>query len=247
MKTIFTISVWVVLPSFFFGSHAQSSFTLSLPLIYSKLEMPNNWSPSTAINRQNQFNGSTVGTGITLVYSFRPTFIIKDKHISMNVGVGYFKQGFDIQRPFDYVSPAKPIFYTDYYSDHCLSWSLGVSYKYSLGANYFLTGNITYGLLSSFRQDYTPTYSVVGTGYFTQTNYNRIDFGNMLMLAIGINRNISDCLSLGFNVIAPVYSRWRNDKIFKDDPSTSYGPKFSLGSSLSIAYLLKQKTSYSKN
>jgi len=218
----------------------QSGFTLSIPVIYSKIEVANNWSPPTAVNRQNQFDGTTLGYGVNLNYSFRPTFLIKNQHILLNIGVGYFNQRFDLERPFDYDSSVKPIFYTDYYSYYCLQGLVGISYNYSFSADYLLVCNLSYNWLNSFRQEYTPTYSV-GTDHFTQINNNQMDFGNTLMLAIGLNRNLGNRFSLGLNVLVPVYIRWRNDKIFGDDPSTFYSPKFSLGSSISITYRLKSK------
>jgi len=228
-----------------YTGYCQSSITLSTPVIYSRVEVANNWSPSTAINRKNQFDGTALGYGVNLNYSFRPTFIIKDKHILVNVGVGYFQQRFDIKRPFDYNSFINIIYYTDYYVYHCLNLSVGLSYNFPLGKNYFLTCNVSYFQQNSFRQDYTPTYSSYNRGFdgFTQTNKNQIDFGKMLNLSIGINKDLGNRFSIGLSALIPVYIRWRNDTIFKDDPSTYYSPKFSLGSSISIAYHFKTKHS----
>ena len=220
-------------------TYSQSRFTLSMPLIYSKVEVANNWSPPTAVNRKNQFDGTALGYGVNLNYSFRPTFIIKNQWIFLNVGMGYFKQGFDLERPFDYVSPLQPIFYTDYYSYHCLQWSVGVSYKYSFNPNYFLTGSLSYSWLHSFQQEYTLLYTYLGSNR-TQVNHNQIDFGNSLNLSVGFNKSIGSMFSVGLNILAPLYTRWRNDKIFKDDPSEFSNPRSSLGSSISICYRLNR-------
>ena len=224
-------------------AYGQSGFTLSIPVIYSKIEVANNWSPPTAVNRQNQFDGTSLGYGVNVNYSFRPTFIIKSKYILLNIGVGYFQQRFDIRRPFNYNSFIYIIYYTDYYVYHSLNLSVGLTYHFPLGKNYFLTGNLFYYRLNSFRQDYTPTYSSYNRGFegFTQIAHNQIDFGDMLNLAIGINKNLGNKFSLGLSALVPVYIRWRNDKIFGDDPFTFYRPKFSLGSSISITYRLKSK------
>ena len=227
-------------------SYSQGSFSLSMPVIYNTVEVTNNWSPPTAINRKNQFNGTSLGYGVNLNYSFRPTFIVKNHQLFLNIGVGYFMQRFDLQRPFDYVSPLQPIFYTDHYSYHCLQVLLGISYKYSINSDYFLIGNFSYSGLNSFRQQYTPT-SNAGYGRLTQINHNQIDFGNMLMLAMGLNRNLGDRFSLGLSVLIPLYIRWRNDKIFKDDPTKYFHPKSmggnisSIGGNISIGYYLKSK------
>jgi hypothetical protein len=219
----------------------QNSFTLTIPVIYSNVEVANNWSPPTAVNRQNQFDGKSIGCGVNLNYSFRAPFIVKNKSILFNIGLGYFKQKFDLQRPFDYVSPQEPIYYTDHYSYNCWQGSVGVTYSYPVNNKYSLSGNLSYCWLTSFRQEYAPT-----RGYSTQTNNGQIDFGKMLNLSIGINRNLGDRFSIGLNMLIPVYVRWRNDKIFGDDPSAFYSPKFSVGYSISIAYRLKSELSNSK-
>jgi len=218
--------------------YGQGSLTLSVPAIYNKVNVTNNWSPPTAINRKNQFDGTSVGFGVNLNYSFRPSFFTRNKHILLNIGAGYFQEQFDIQRPFDYNSPIYLIFYTERYSYHCWQLSGGITYNYQINKNYFLSGNLSYSWLRSFRQYYTPTYNA-GFGDFTQTNNYQIDFGNMLNFSVGISKNLGKRISLGLSVLVPVYIRWRNDKIFGDDPSTFYGPNFSLGSNISITYRLK--------
>jgi hypothetical protein len=231
------------------NSYGQNSLTINTPIIFSSIEVPNNWSPPTTINRENQFDGKAVGYGINLNYSFHPTFITKNKHISINVGLGYFQQRFDIKRPFDYNSFVYIIYYTDFYIYHCLNLSVGLTYYLPLSKNYFLTGSLYYNKLNSFRQDYTPTYSSNNRGFdgFTQTNNNQIDFSDMLNLAIGINKKFGNRFSVGLSVLAPVFVRWRNDKIFKDDPATYYSPKFSLGFSGSAMYFFHQKRYSSKS
>src|SRR5258706_858677 len=232
---IFNLLLIVIIPMF-----GQGSLTLSIPVIYHTVNVTNNWSPPTAGNRNDKFYGSSVGYGAGLNYSFRPSFFIKNSHILLNMGVGYFQEQFGIKRPFDYNSPIYLIFYTNSYSYQCWQLSGGVTYNYPFSKKYFLSGNLTYSWLNSFRQYYTPTYNA-GFGDFTQMNNKPIDVGNMLTLSIGMNRNLSNRFSLGLSVLIPVYIRWRNDKIFGDDPSTFYSPKFSLGSNISIAYRLKTK------
>jgi len=45
--------------------------------------------------------------------------------------------------------------------------------------------------------------------------------------SFGFNRNLGDRFSVGLNILPPVFVQWRNDKIFKDDPSAFYGSTFS--------------------
>lgn len=219
-----------------FSSYAQSSLSISVPIIWSNVKVKDNWTPTTAPNYEEYRKGSAFGYGANLNYSFQPKFIIKDKRFSVNFGGGYFKQRFDIRRPFDYDSPLEPIFRTDYYSYHCWQASVGLSFTHTLNKKYFLLTNLSYSILQSFKQEYTPIY-----GFPTQENHHQINFGKALPLSVGLNKYFGNQFSLGLYVVVPVYTRWRNDKIFNDDPSTFSQPDFSLGTSVSIAYHFKAK------
>lgn len=219
------------------AAHAQGSLTLSTLGIHSRTEAENNWSPPTAVGGRKRAEGTATGCGAGLSYSFRPAFLIKNPRISLNAGAGYFTQRFDMRRPFDYDSPLEPGFYTDHYTYHCWQWSAGVAYRQPLGENYFLSGNLSHTWLRSFRQEYVPT-----NGHARQTNRRPIDFGNMLMLAIGINRNLGPRFAFGLNAVVPLYTRWRNDRIFKDDPAKFSHPGLSLGLSAGVTYRLKKNT-----
>lgn len=235
-----SISSLIVAFAAFHCSFGQNELTLSTSIIYSSIEVPNNWSPPTAVNRQNKFKGNGLGWGTHVTYSFHPNFLIKNKNIRMNLGFGYFKQLFNIERPFDYDSPMQPIFYTDNYSYHCFQSIVGFAYTRSIGSKFSINGNLSYRWLRSFRQDYTPTASY-GHGDLTQVNRNQIDFGDLLILEIGVNRNLGNRYSVALNLLTPLYARWRNDKIFKDDTSTYSHPRFSLGSSISVIYNLRRR------
>ena len=223
-----------------FTAYGQSILSVSVTTIWSDVEVKNNWSPPTAFDRKDYFDGTSLGTAINLNYSFHPTLLIKNRNILMNIGVGYFNQRFNVKRPFDYNSPLRPVFYTDNYIYSGLQWILGLSYCYPIKEKYFLKSNLSYTWMRSFRQDYTPT-SNYGYGQLTQVNRNQIDFGNILLPAIGLNRNLGDKFAIGLSVLAPVYIRWRNDKIFKDDSSSFSHPKFSFGFSISSTYFIKRK------
>jgi hypothetical protein len=74
----------------------------------------------------------------------------------------------------------------------------------------------------------------------SQINKNNIDFSQTVILDFSLHRKIGKEISLAVNLLLP-YTRWRNDQIFRDDPSTFYRPDFSLGTSLSIAYHFKER------
>ncbi|AHM60783.1 hypothetical protein D770_12645 [Flammeovirgaceae bacterium 311] len=237
MRYLFAFILLILSYSAVYG---QKNISISTPVIWSTFQVPNNWSPPTAVHRQNEFNGTAAGHGVNITYSFKAPILIKSEHLQFVIGGGYFKQRFDIIRPFDYVSILLPIFYTHHYSYYSLQGILGVTYNHSIGKNWFLSGNLSYNWLYTFRQEYTPS-SNHGYGKLTQVNKDFKDFGNMLNFSAGINRKFGTRLSLGVHILAPLHTRWRNDRIFKDNPNTTYSPKSSLGSQLSVTYHLKQK------
>lgn len=236
---MFRIINTILLITSCFNSYGQSSLNFSTPLIFSSVKMTNNWSPPTAINRKDYFNGTAIAYGTNFTYSFRPKNIIKNKNIHLIAGLGYLKQRFDIERPFNYDSPLEPIFYTNHYSYHCYQAIIGIGYKYPFKDKLTLTGDLTYSWLKSFRQDYTPK-SNHGYGKLTQTNNKNINYGHLMNLEFGAQRQLTNKFSAGLIILAPIYTRWRNDTIFSDNPNEFSNPKFSAGLSLSISYKIAQ-------
>ena len=153
--------------------------------------------------------------------------------------MGYLKQRFNIERPFNYDSPLQPIFYTDHYSYHCFQDIIGLGYKYPLKDKFSLAANASYSWLKTFRQNYTPR-SNHGYGKLTQTNNLQLDFGHVIMFELGAQRQSGNKFSVGLNILAPIYMRWRNDIIFNDNPSEFSNPKLSLGFSLITKYRIEQ-------
>ncbi|HYF68097.1 MAG TPA: hypothetical protein VD884_08175 [Ohtaekwangia sp.] len=223
-------------------SWGQSSLSLSAAMIRGNVKVKENWIPATGPGRKAYRTGSSTSSDIYIHYSFRPRAIIKNKNIWVDIGSGYFFQRFDVKRPFNYRSTAEIIFNTDHYSYLCYHGNVGLTYSNTFNSKkYFMTYNVTYRILKSFQQNYTPRYSTGTEGFITQRERLQINFGNMISLSIGLNRRLGNRFSIGANVIAPVYTRWRNDEIFNDDPATFFKPKFSLGASLSVSYNFKSK------
>lgn len=241
-KNTLIIAAQMLCLLFSVASWGQSSLSLSAPVIWSDVKVKDNWTPPTAVGYKKFLDGTAFGYGIDLNYSFHPGFIIKNRHFSLNIGLGYFNQTFNIKRPFNYKTQLYPAYYSNNYAYHSWQWIGGVTYTYPLN-KYALTANVSYRGLRSFRQEYTPTYGPSSYGFFTQTNRQQIDFGKMLSFDVGLNRRLGDRFSIGVNIIAPVYTRWRNDAIFNDDPATFSKPEFSLGTSCHISYSFKSKQS----
>jgi hypothetical protein len=239
-STVLSIAILAVCTLVSFISNGQSSLSVSFPMIWSDVKVKDNWTPSTAPNYKEYREGSAFGYGISLNYSFQPKFLIKDKHFSVNVGAGYFNQRFDVVRPFNYDTPLLLIVRTDNYSYKCWYGAIGLTYNYNLSKKYILTGGTTFNLLQSYRQVYVPNTS--NTDMFPpQVNDNHIDYGKIFYCNVGLSRTIGERIIVGLSLVVPIYTRWRNDRIFDDDPLTFSRPDFSLGSEISAAYHFKKQ------
>jgi hypothetical protein len=183
-----------------------------------RVDVPNNWSPPTAVNRTDRFNGDSKGFGALLGYSFTVKPLNKRASISFETSIGYFAQRFNLTRPFDYKSPLDVIFYTDYYTYHCFDTNLGIGYTWRISDFYSLMTTAHYHFLYSFLQVYEPAYNT-GTNNHKQTNHRLYRSGDMALLSASLERQIAKRFSIGFSLLVPLQVRWRNDRIFRDDPT----------------------------
>src|SRR5687767_953647 len=97
MNLCFFIAALMV-PTFLYS---QVHITLSTPIIFSNVTVHDNWSPPTSVNRK-KLDGSGFGTGANIVVSWPSGFLIKNPAFRLFAGAGYFKQRFDVNRPFNY-------------------------------------------------------------------------------------------------------------------------------------------------
>ena len=232
MKRLFLIIQ--ILLCIMISVHGQENVSLSYTVIWSGVKVPNNWNPPTAVHRRDTFSGTATGYGPSLTYSFQPFFITNRKELSLALGIGYFEQRFNINRPFDYPSELYAIFVTDHYSYSCLQYLVGMSYNYHLPSNYSISAGLTYIHLTSFRQKYSPPYT-----YPAEIRHNRINFGKMLNLPIAVQKRLAKKMLVEISILVPLYTGWRNDQIFKDDPTMVFHPRFSAGSAIKLIYDLE--------
>ena len=220
------------------SSYGQSHISVSAQNIWGSTKVKDNWTPSTA-PAYKELSGSYLGKGVNIAYVFHPKLLIRDTNFSVNIGMGFFNQRFDMRRPFNYNTTLLIVIHSHDYIYKSWQGLLGLSYKYRL-KKYFVSGSALYNIFQSYEQEYIPDAS--NTSVFPKEVHNtNIDFGKMLTLNVGLNRYLGDKFSLGLSIITPVYTRWRNDEIFDDNPETFFRPESSLGFSINAAYHLKKK------
>jgi hypothetical protein len=208
-------------------SFGQASLSINFPFIWNKVNVENNFGPQRSIK------GSSIGYGININYS--PNFL-RNQRFSILIGGGYFIQKFNLYRPFRFDSPVQPIYYTKSYSYSNINGIIGAHFTIFKLNNNTISGSIVHNWLYTFRQSYTPAVRHSSSDPYKQIENDKYNFGNILNLSIGIEKQISTKYSYSFDILAPIYTRWRMDKIFDDDPTEYLNPKFSLGANISVKY-----------
>jgi hypothetical protein len=188
-------------------------------------------------NRQEP-KGKAISYGANINYShffYKNLFIIG--------GGGYYKQRFNIQRPFQYRTPdgSEPLISTKKYSYQNIHLLIGVGYQKMFNEKWSLSGQLSYNMYRTYKQKYEQEYSP-GKNEVYKSHFV---IGNMINLDLRCERNLTNRVSIGAAIVFPVYTHWNDDKIFNkydyaDDTQIIAHPKFSLGANLSVYYQLKK-------
>ncbi|MDH7460300.1 hypothetical protein QEG73_03385 [Chitinophagaceae bacterium 26-R-25] len=179
--------------------------------------------------------GTAVSYGVNINYT--QPFL---KNFYARASIGYFRQAFNLLRPFQYHTPdgTKPLYHTKkYFYDNLIS-GIAIGYKRTLDKQYSINADVCYNHLSSFRQKYIATENQA-----YQVNKESFSPGHFISLNIGSERVLNEKFSIGFNVCVPVYTKWNNDEMFykfeySDKSQQIAKTKFSLGMGLSCFFHL---------
>jgi hypothetical protein len=212
--------------------HAQNTY----PKNEVSLSWPFIWNHSEATYYQLGSPKTPDGKAISYGVDFSYGRII-ERHWMIKLGAGYFKQRFNIERPFDFDNPTNLAYHTQSYQYDNLDLSGGIYYKRKINTKSALVGGIRYSFLYSFRQKY-----IVDKELKTwQVNHQSFSLSDQCSLSIGYEKMLSQCISVRVDLVAPIYTRWHKDSIF---PNSYYSDKelqvaqniFSIGASVSFNY-----------
>lgn len=209
-----------------------SKLGLSIPIILNTSE-----GVYYTLGNRREPKGSAISYGANINYShffYKNLFIIG--------GVGYYKQRFNIQRPFQYRTPngSEPLVSTNKYSYQNIQILVGLGYQKMVNEKWSLTGQVNYNMYRSYRQKYQQEYSP-GTNEVYKKNFA---IGRMINMDFRCERYLKDRISIAAAITFPFYTRWNDDEIFNkydysDDTQIIAYPKFSYGTTLSLFYQLK--------
>ena len=208
----------------------KNSICISTPVIWTHAE-----ALFFSLGNPRYSGGTTTNYGINLQYS-RSIY----KNFSGQIGVGYFNQSFNIERPVRYedATSTNRLYYTQSYSYDNLHLIVGINYaKNIVNTSYIANAGISYNYLHSYRQKYV-IYKTTGT---QQINHKSMPLGDIINLNFGLERYIGKEFSIKISGIFSLYTKWRNDETFfksqySDDSQQAAINKYSIGTAFSVNY-----------
>lgn len=205
----------------------KSKIGVSIPVIWNNSE-----ATFYGLGRPYYPAGNAISYGLTISYC-QPIY----KGFYGKIGGGYFNQHFKIIRPFRYNNPIQLLYSTQSYNYNSLQLLHGLGYQKLFTEKNSIKCELVYTYYFSFRQKYVVQ---VPKGDL-QINKNSISLGEMVGFGFGMERIISNKISLGGSFIIPIYTHWNKDEIFinngySQDEQQIARNKFSAGVVISCNY-----------
>lgn len=234
---IITWIVLFILPFNFCFSQANkkqnNSVGISIPLLFN-----NSNGVYYSLGNRREPIGKSISFGINVNY----TKVIY-KSFFVSVGAGYFKQSFNIIRPFNFSGDTQTnlLYSTKSYSYDCLALNAGIGYSIQLNQKLKLNGVGAFTMLNSFKQSYDPNGQGPLIPSQNQINKMSLQIGYMANVSIGGEYRLTNNISVGMDIVVPVKTKWQTDKIFIEsffgnDAQKIAENRFSIGTMLSCKY-----------
>lgn len=148
----------------------------------------------------------------------------------LQTGLGYFKNKFFLRRPFDYDTPYTPLFTTESYSYQGIQIEFGLGYRFKFNKVYSFKTETNYNLLYTLKQTYSPK------GEPRQVNKSSYLFGRSIISSVGIHRKVFRNYMIGIDLLIPIQTVWKKDKIFRENDTETYRPKLNMGTQFSLSH-----------
>ena len=204
----------------------KNQFSLLVPIILNTTEVT-----YYITGNPRQTTSTAISYGLEMIYS-RPIF----NGFIFSAGVGYFKQRFNNERPFNYSYDSSLLLLsTKKYTYDNIKYLIGIGYSHKL-KDVVLQESVSYHHLWSFRQKYIPSELTSLSYRNYEVKRDKYSFGKMITINANATKEIDGKFSIALGLIMPIYTKWRKDPIFWEDRDDYYHSKFSLGVSASIMY-----------
>lgn len=179
------------------------------------ISIPVIWNNSNGVfysaGRRQKPSGKATSFGLSVNYT-RSIY----KNLYGIVGIGYFKQNFNIIRPFNFDGDVATnlLYSTKKYNYQCVTLSGGLGYSFKINRKFKINTSANYTLPYSFKQTYEPTRYSGAEFKKIQINKLKMQVGDFVNLSLGLEYKISQKISLMPNLIIPIITKWKNDKVF---------------------------------
>lgn len=232
MKSLLIICSTIFIYSISFSQKTKvNEIALSTTFVWNKTTILNSYSGA----RAKDITGNALSSGININYS---RSIFKDFYTK--IGIGYFKQKFGVQRPFDLkqtVVTASILYSTKYYLYKNLHYFFGLGYEKALRHDYNLHFCLTYNRFDTYNQEYKHNFSDDYLGNINpQIEKQNYHFGQSLISQFGVSKKMYKNYKIGLDLLVPLKNKWRKDEIFREDSNEFYGSGFSIGGSINLIY-----------
>jgi hypothetical protein len=174
------------------------------------ITIPVIWNKSNGVyyrlGKRYEPNGKSKSNGININFT-RNVY----KNFYAIGGVGYYKQRFNVIRPFDFESLTNFLFSTKSYHYDNLQLLFGIGYNKKIKKDLYFNTNISYQQFLSYTQKYYLKYGNVDS---SQINHFSKNIGKSININLGFEKNLNEKISIGLEIVSPIYIKWNDDKTF---------------------------------
>jgi hypothetical protein len=191
-----------------------------------------------SLGNRRESSGKAVSFGLGVNYSR-----YLSKNFFLKGGIGYFKQSFNIIRPFEFNGDtiSNLLYSTKKYQYHCIGINAALGYSHDLNKNLKLNGAIAFNVLNSYRQTYNPNGLDPLIPKPDQINTKSERIGYSANVSVGLEYYINRHISIGADISIPVVTQWKDDEIFinsqfGNDARIIAENRYSIGTAVSCKY-----------
>lgn len=211
----------------------NNSIGISIPIIFN-----NSNGVYYSLGNRKEPKGKANSYGLNINYSKKYL-----NSMFVNVGVGYFKQSFNINRPFDFSGDTVTnlLYSTEKYNYDCITLGAGIGYNYKFKDRLRFNGLASLNFFNSFKQEYTPNGYSGFQHQTVETTSKNMNIGYSINVSGGVEYYFSNYFSLSVDVVLPVLTKWGEDEIFissdfGNDAHKIAENRFAFGNIISLKY-----------
>ncbi len=253
MKKRIALSLILIIPFQYLFSQNRNTF-LDFNVFYKYDKYP---TFSNNINVISNYQLSIIGVSWGINGNIKKEIL---KNIIFESGIGYYKYSFNKiksqhptfgigkQRSINYPTTLGISLYTDKYWYNTANFNIGIGRKIKLSKKYHIETGFNVSNFFTYSQHYKIPVdnSFIPPALRIENDYklkNKSYFGSSIFYTISVFKSINK-ISIGPNLILPIYEKWKLDNIFPTENISSSRNKWLKGISggVKISYSLNKKS-----